>query len=334
MIRNFFACFSDDVAIDMGTSNTLVLSHGDVLVNEPSVIAVRQEASGGKRLAAAGMEAKRMIGKESRNIKAIMPVREGVVVDFEMASLMLKHYLGRTRTRRFGKNRRIMVTAPTAITPVESKSLINLIESVGAGEVRLIEEPIAAALGSGIRINEPEGSLIVDIGGGITETAVLSLSGIVCSKTIPVAGNHMDAAIVQYMKKNYSLLIGDKLGEEIKTTIGCAFFDGKGNTVVTVKGMDPISGIPSYREVNGEEFRFAMMPQIEHIVDAIKEVLGQCPPELSADIVNRGIVLTGGCALLANIHNILSDKIGLPITVSKDPLLAVARGAGMALGGL
>ncbi len=330
MIRTHWCnLFSDDLAIDMGTCNTLIFTQGDVLVNEPSVIAVQEKTRGGKRVAAAGLEAKLMIGKEPNRIKAVMPVREGIIVDFEMASLMLRHYLRKARNRRFGLRRRILVNAPTAITPVETKALVNAIESAGASEVRLIEEPIAAALGSGLRIDEPQGSMIVDIGGGITEAAVLSLSGIVCSKTIPVAGNHMDAAIVQFIKKKYGLLIGEKSGEEIKTAIGCACTEETGPVVV--KGMDLVSGIPSTREIASKEIWSAVLPSIERIVWAVKNVLGRCPPELASDIASGGIILSGGCALLKNIEIILQERVGVPVYISEDPLLTVIKGAGMAL---
>ncbi len=328
MIGRFFP---DDLALDLGTCNTLIYTRGEVLVNEPSVVAFKGKSKGGRKLAAAGAEARMMLGKESNGVKAVMPVREGAIVDFEMAALMLRYYLGKTGTRRFGRRRRVLVNAPTAMTQVECKALIDTVESAGAGEVRLIKEPIAAGLGAGLRIGEPEGSMIVDIGGGITEAAVLSLSEIVCSKSIAVAGNHMDAGIVQYIRRKYSLLIGEKSGEDIKTSIG-AFSEGEG--LVLVKGRDLISGLPNSREIDAAELRNAIMPMLDLIADAIKDVLGQSPPELSADIVDNGIVLSGGCALIPNLPDILTEKIGVTVMISDNPLLTVVRGAGMALGGM
>jgi len=323
--------FSNDLAIDLGTANTLVYVKGKgIVLSEPSVVAVHRDSRGIQKVLAVGTEAKRMLGRTPGNIVAIRPMREGVIADFEITEAMLRHFIMRVHNRRTLVRPRIIISVPSGITQVERRAVKETAESAGAREVYLLEEPMAAAIGAGLPIKEPISSMVVDIGGGTTEVAVISLSGIVYSRSVRVAGDKMDDAIVQHMKRKYSLLIGERTGEMIKTTIGCAYPDGDIRTV-EVKGRDLISGIPKTIEIDSEEVRDAITEPISIIVDTIKEALEQCPPELAADIVDRGIVLTGGGALLRNLDLLLREETGLPISVADDPLSTVARGAGMAL---
>lgn len=323
--------FSNDLAIDLGTANTLVYVKGKgIVLSEPSVVAVHRDSRGMQKVLAVGGDAKRMLGRTPGNIVAIRPMREGVIADFEITEAMLRHFIMRVHNRRTLVRPRIIISIPSGITQVERRAVKETAESAGAREVYLLEEPMAAAIGAGLPIKEPISSMVVDIGGGTTEVAVISLSGIVYSRSVRVAGDKMDDAIVQHMKRKYSLLIGERTGEMIKTTIGCAYPDGDIRTV-EVKGRDLISGIPKIIEIDSEEVRDAITEPISIIVDTIKEALEQCPPELAADIVDRGIVLTGGGALLRNLDLLLREETGLPISVANDPLSTVARGAGMAL---
>jgi rod shape-determining protein MreB len=323
--------FSNDLAIDLGTANTLVYVKGKgIVLSEPSVVAVHRDSRGVQKVLAVGGDAKRMLGRTPGNIVAIRPMREGVIADFEITEAMLRHFIMRVHNRRTLVRPRIIISIPSGITQVERRAVKETAESAGAREVYLLEEPMAAAIGAGLPIKEPISSMVVDIGGGTTEVAVISLSGIVYSRSVRVAGDKMDDAIVQHMKRKYSLLIGERTGEMIKTTIGCAYPDGDVRTV-EVKGRDLISGIPKIIEIDSEEVRDAITEPISIIVDTIKEALEQCPPELAADIVDRGIVLTGGGALLRNLDLLLREETGLPISVADDPLSTVARGAGMAL---
>lgn len=323
--------FSNDLAIDLGTANTLVCVKGEgVVLSEPSVVAVHRDSRGMKRVLAVGSEAKKMLGRTPGNIVAIRPMRDGVIADFEITEAMLRHFILSVHNRRALVRPRIIISIPSGITQVEKRAVKETAESAGAREVYLIEEPMAAAIGAGLPITEPISSMIVDIGGGTTEVAVISLAGIVYSKSVRVAGDKLDEAIVQYMKRKYSLLIGERSGEMIKTTIGCAYPDTELRTV-DVKGRDLISGIPKIIEINSEEIREAIMEPVSIIVDAIKDALENAPPELAGDIVDRGIVLTGGGALLRNLDMLLREETGLPISISEDPLSTVAKGAGMAL---
>ncbi|MBN2254304.1 MAG: rod shape-determining protein [Deltaproteobacteria bacterium] len=323
--------FSNDLAIDLGTANTLVCVKGEgVVLSEPSVVAVHRDARGVKKVLAVGTEAKRMLGRTPGNIVAIRPMRDGVIADFEITEAMLRHFILRVHNRRALVRPRIIISIPSGITQVEKRAVKETAESAGAREVYLIEEPMAAAIGAGLPITEPISSMIVDIGGGTTEVAVISLAGIVYAKSVRVAGDKLDEAIVQYMKRKYSLLIGERSGEMIKTSIGCAYPDDEIRTV-DVKGRDLISGIPKIIEINSEEIREAIMEPVSIIVDAVKDALENAPPELAGDIVDRGIVLTGGGALLRNLDVLLREETGLPISISDDPLSTVARGAGMAL---
>ena len=327
----FLGKVSNDLAIDLGTANTLVCMKGKgVVLSEPSVVAVHRDLSGTKKVLAIGSDAKRMLGKTPGNIVAIRPMRDGVIADFEITEAMLRHFILRIHNRRALVRPRIIISIPSGITPVERRAVKETAESAGAREVYLIEEPMAAAIGAGLPITEPVSSMVVDIGGGTTEVAVISLSGIVYAKSVRVAGDKLDEAIVQYMKRKYSLLIGERSAEVIKTTIGCAYPENELRTV-DVKGRDIISGIPKIVEINSEEVREAMAEPISVIVDTIRDALENAPPELAGDIVYRGIVLTGGGALLRNIDVLLREETGLPITIADDPLSTVARGAGMAL---
>lgn len=323
--------FSNDLAIDLGTANTLVFVKGrGIVLSEPSVVAVHKDSRGEKKVLAVGAEAKKMLGRTPGNIVAIRPMRDGVIADFDVTEVMLRHFILSVHNRRTLVRPRIIISVPSGITQVERRAVRETVESAGAREIYLIEEPMAAAIGAGLPITEPISSMIVDIGGGTTEVAVISLAGIVYCKSVRVAGDRMDEEIVQYLKRKYSLLVGERTAEIIKTTIGCAYPDNEVKKI-DVKGRDLISGIPKIIEVNSEEVREAVAEALSLIVEAIKDALENAPPELAGDIVDRGIVLTGGGALLRNIDVLLRQETGLPITVADDPLSAVARGAGMAL---
>jgi rod shape-determining protein MreB len=323
--------FSNDLAIDLGTANTIVyVKDKGMVLNEPSVVAVYQDSRGMKTVRAVGNEAKNMLGRTPGNIVAIRPMRDGVIADFDITEKMLKHFILSVHNRKSLVRPRIIVAVPSGITQVERRAVREAVQSAGAREIYLIEEPMAAAIGAGLPVSEPTSSMVVDIGGGTTEVAVISLGGIVYSKSVRIAGDKIDEAIVQYMKRKHNLLIGERTAEIIKIEIGCAYpFDEI--KVGSIKGRDLISGIPKITETNSEEIREAINEQITFIVDAIKDTLENSPPELAGDIVDRGIVLTGGGALLQNIDILIREETGLPITITDDPLLAVARGAGMAL---
>ncbi|MBN1363635.1 MAG: rod shape-determining protein [Syntrophaceae bacterium] len=323
--------FSNDLAIDLGTANTIVyVKDKGIVLNEPSVVAVHQDARGMKKVLAVGNEAKNMLGRTPGNIVAIRPLRDGVIADFDITEAMLKHFILSVHNRKSLVRPRIIISVPSGITQVERRAVRETVESAGAREIYLIEEPMAAAIGAGLPVAEPTSSMVVDIGGGTTEVAVISLAGIVYSKSVRIAGDKIDEAIAQYMKRKHNLLIGERTAEIIKMEIGCAYpFDEI--KVGSIKGRDLISGIPKITETNSEEIREAINEQVTFIVDAIKDTLENSPPELAGDIVDRGIVLTGGGALLANIDILIREETGLPITITDDPLSAVARGAGMAL---
>jgi len=322
---------SNDLAIDLGTANTLVYVKGKgIVLGEPSVVAVHRDSKGMKKVLAVGEEAKKMLGRTPGNIVAIRPMREGVIADFDITEAMLRHFILSVHNRRTLVRPRIVISIPSGITQVERRAVKETAESAGAREVYLIEEPMAAAIGAGLPITEPVSSMVADIGGGTTEVAVISLSGIVYSKSVRIAGDKMDEAIVQMMKRKYSLLIGERSGEIIKTTIGCAYPEDELRTV-EVKGRDLISGIPKIIEIDSEEVREAIMEPTSIIVDTIRDALEQIPPELAGDIVDRGIVLTGGGALLRNTDLLVKEETGLPVTIADDPLSTVVRGSGMVL---
>ena len=324
--------FSNDLAIDLGTANTLVYVKGKgIVLSEPSVVAVRTDSRLKNRVLAVGSEAKRMLGRTPGNIVAIRPMRDGVIADFEVTEAMLKHFIRKVHNRRTFVRPRIIIAVPSGITQVEKRAVKESAESAGAREVFLLEEPMAAAIGAGLPITEPTCNMIVDIGGGTTEVAVISLSGIVYSRSLRVAGDKMDAAIAQYIKRKYNLLIGERTAEIIKITIGNAYPDAQNMETIEVKGRDLVSGIPKILTIDSEEIRVAISEQIDAIVETVKIALEQTPPELAADIVDSGIVLTGGGALLKNLDKLLREESGLPITVTDDPLSTVALGSGKAL---
>ena len=323
--------FSNDLAIDLGTANTLVYVKGKgIVLSEPSVVAVHKDSRGVKKVLAVGSEAKKMLGRTPGNIIAIRPLRDGVIADFDITEAMLRHFILMVHNRRTLVRPRIIVSIPSGITQVERRAVKETVESAGAREIFLIEEPMAAAIGSGLPITEPISSMVVDICGGTTEVAVISLSGIVYAKSVRVAGDRMDEEIVQYMRRKFNLLIGERTGEIIKTTIGCAYPEKELKTV-DVRGRDLISGIPKIVEINSEEVREAIMEPVSLIIDAVKDALENSPPELAGDIVDRGIMLTGGGALLRGLDLLIREETGLPVTIADDPLSAVVRGAGMAL---
>jgi rod shape-determining protein MreB len=323
--------FSNDLAIDLGTANTLVYVKGiGIVTNEPSVVAVQRDARGGKKILAVGREAKEMLGRTPGSIVAIRPMKDGVIADFEVTEAMLRYFIERAHNRRTMVKPRIIICVPYGITEVEKRAVRESAESAGAREVYLIEEPMAAAIGAGLPITEPSGSMIVDIGGGTTEVAVISLAGIVYSKSVRVGGDKMDEAIVNYLKRKYQLLIGERTAEQIKITIGTAYPDENIKTMA-VKGRDLVAGIPKTIEVNSEEVREAIMEPVNTIVEAVRVALEKTPPELAADIVDKGIMLAGGGALIQNLDILLREETGLPIMIADDPLCAVVLGSGKAL---
>ena len=327
--------FSNDLAIDLGTANTLVYVKGKgIVLSEPSVVAVSTGNRTKNRVLAVGLEAKNMLGKTPGNILAIRPMRDGVIADFEVTEAMLRHFIQKVHNRRTFVRPRIIVAVPSGITQVEKRAVRESAESAGAREVFLIEEPMAAAIGAGLPITEPTCNMVVDIGGGTTEVAVISLKGIVYSRSVRVAGDKMDSAIIQYIKRKYNLLIGERTAEVIKTTIGNAYPDPQNLETIEVKGRDLASGIPKILSIDSEEIRIAISEQIDAIVETVKIALEQTPPELSADIVDRGIILTGGGALLKNLDRLIREETSLPITVTEDPLSTVALGSGKALDNL
>jgi rod shape-determining protein MreB len=332
IVDAFLGAFSSDLAIDLGTANTLVYVKGKgIVLSEPSVVAVRTDNRLKNRVMAVGLEAKKMLGRTPGNIVAIRPMRDGVIADFEVAEAMLRHFIHKVHNRRRLVRPRIVIAVPSGITQVEKRAVKESAESAGAREVFLIEEPMAAAIGAGLPITEPTCNMVIDIGGGTTEVAVISLAGIVYSSSIRVAGDKMDTAIMQYIKRKYNLLIGERTAEIIKTTIGNAYPDPENIETIEVKGRDLVSGIPKILAIDSEEIRLAISEQIDAIVETAKIALEQTPPELAADIVDTGIVLTGGGALLKNLDTLLKEESGLPITVTEDPLSTVALGSGKTL---
>jgi len=323
--------FSNDLAIDLGTANTLVYMKGKgIILSEPSVVAVRKNGRGGSKVLSVGREAKMMLGRTPGNIVAIRPMKDGVIADFEITEAMLRHFIRQAHNRRTFVRPRIIICVPSGITQVEKRAVRESAESAGAREVFLIEEPMAAAIGAGLPITEPTSNMVVDIGGGTTEVAVISLAGIVYSKSVRVGGDKMDEAILQYIKRKYNLLIGITTAELIKTGIGSAYPSDQAETI-DVKGRDLVTGIPKILTIDSDEVRQAISEQIETIVETVRIALEQTPPELAADIVDTGIVLAGGGALLKNLDILLREETKLPITITEDPLSTVVLGSGMAL---
>ena len=333
IIDSILGAFSNDLAIDLGTANTLVYVKGKgIVLSEPSVVAVRLDRRAKNKVLAVGVEAKKMLGRTPGNIVAIRPMCDGVIADFEVTEAMLKHFIRKVHNNRRALVRpRIVIAVPSGITQVEKRAVKESAELAGAREVFLIEEPMAAAIGAGLPITEPICNMIVDIGGGTTEVAVISLAGIVYSNSIRVAGDKMDSSISQYIKKKYNLLIGERTSETIKVTIGNAYPDLENLETIEVKGRDLLSGIPKILTIDSDEICTAISEQIDAIVETVKIALEQTPPELSADIVDNGIVLTGGGALLKNLDKLLREQTGLPIILAEDPLTTVALGCGESL---
>jgi rod shape-determining protein MreB and related proteins len=323
--------FSNDLAIDLGTANTLVYVKGrGIVLSEPSVVAVRKDAKGINKVLAVGKEAKMMLGRTPGNIVAIRPMKDGVIADFEITEAMLRHFIRKVHNRTTLVRPRIIICVPSGITQVEKRAVRESAESAGAREVFLIEEPMAAAIGAGLPITEPTSNMVVDIGGGTTEVAVISLAGIVYSKSVRVGGDKMDEAILQYIKRKYNLLIGPSTAEIIKTTIGNAYPSDHIETI-EVKGRDLVTGIPKILTIDSDEVRKSISEQVETIVETVRIALEQTPPELAADIVDRGIVLTGGGAMLKDLDILLREETKLPITITEDPLSTVVLGSGKAL---
>ena len=323
--------FSSDMGIDLGTANTLVLvKDKGIIINEPSVVAVRREKYGKQKILAVGHAAKEMVGKTPGDIEAIRPMRDGAIADFDMTERMIRYFIEKTHRRKNFLRPRIIISVPYGLTQVERKAVRESALSAGAREVFLIEEPMAAAIGANLPVREPQGNLVVDIGGGTTEIGVVSLGGLVISKSIRTAGDKIDSSIVNYIKEKYNLLIGERTGEEIKIAVGSAVQLEKELSVV-VKGRDQVSGLLSRVELTSEDVREAMREPLKEIADALKTVLEMMPPDLAGDIVETGIVLTGGGGLIRGLDKFLSDIVKLPVFVADEPLLAVARGTGKAL---
>jgi rod shape-determining protein MreB len=314
-----------DMAVDLGTANTLVYVRGrGVMLNEPSVVAINTNTGG---ILAVGAEAKRMIGRTPGNIVAIRPLKDGVIADFDTTERMLRYFIQKVHRRRHLAKPRIVVCVPSGITGVEQRAVKDAGYAAGARKVYIIEEPMAAAIGAGLPVHEPTGNMVVDIGGGTTEVAVISLGGIVTSQSIRTGGDELDAAIITYVKKEYSLLLGERTAEEIKMAIGSAFPTAD-EPHAEIRGRDLVSGLPKTIVVSAEEIRKAIEEPVNSIIDAVKTTLDKCPPELSGDIMDRGIVITGGGALLTGLDERLRHETGMPIHITERPLDSVAMGSG------
>ncbi|RLB73566.1 MAG: rod shape-determining protein [Deltaproteobacteria bacterium] len=334
MFNSFLGLFSSDLAIDLGTANTLVYVNGKgIVIDEPSVVAVQSNPNGTKKVLAVGTEAKLMLGRTPGNIVAIRPMKDGVIADFEVTEAMLRHFITKVHKRKKWVRPRTVICVPSGITQVERRAVKESAESAGAREVYLIEEPMAAGIGAGLPITEPTGNMVVDIGGGTTEVAVISLAGIVFSRSVRVGGDKIDESIIQYIRRKYNMLIGERMAEEIKIRIGAAA-PLEEPEIMIIKGRDTVAGVPQTLEINSEEIREALTEPVNAILDAVRVALERTPPELAADIVDKGIMLTGGGALLRNLDSLMRHETGLPITVVEDPLTCVVRGSGMVLDNL
>jgi len=327
-IRSLFSLFSSDLAIDLGTANTLVYARGKgIVVNEPSIVAINKNNG---EVEAVGKEAKEMLGRTPGNIVAIRPMKDGVIADFKVTERMLNYFIHKAHGRKVLVHPRIIIGVPSEITQVEKRAVIDSAYRAKASEVHLVEQAMVAAIGAGLPITEPSGNMIVDIGGGTTDVAVISLSGIVYSRSVRIAGNEMDDAIMQYLKRKYNLLIGERTAEQIKIQIGSAFKLDKPLTM-EVKGRNLIEGVPRTVPIGDEEIREALAEPVATIMNAIRVALERTPPELSADISDRGIVLTGGGALLKNLDRRIREETGLPVSIAEDPLASVVLGTGRML---
>ena len=328
MFGRIFDLFSNDLGIDLGTANSLVyVKDRGIVLREPSVVAIQ---TGTNRVLAVGEEAKRMLGRTPGNITAIRPMKDGVIADFEITEAMLRYFIRKVQNNRIMVRPRIIISVPSGITEVEKRAVKDSATHAGAREVYLIEEPMAAAIGVGLPVQEPAGNMIVDIGGGTTEVALISLAGIVFSRSVRVGGDEMDEAVIQYMKRVYNLMIGERSAEQIKISIGSAYPLSE-ETSLEVKGRDLVAGLPKTLTLTSEEVREALHEPVMTVVEAVRFTLERCPPELAADLVDRGIVIAGGGALLRGIDKLVSEQTGLPVHIADDPLSAVAEGTGMVL---
>jgi rod shape-determining protein MreB and related proteins len=332
MFDSIFHFMSKDLAIDLGTANTLVYVKGKgIVADEPSVVAVHRDSRGVKKVIAVGNEAKNMLGKTPGNIDAIRPLRDGVIADFEITEALLKYFIQKVHKSSRRARPRIVISVPSCITPVEKRAVKESAESGGAKEVYLIEQPMAAAIGVGLPITEPSGNMIVDIGGGTTEVAVISLAGIVYCNSVRAAGDKLDLAIIQYIKRKYNLLIGERTAETIKINLGSAYPDpDEDRATMEIKGRDLVGGTPKTLEISSAEIRQAIADPLKAIVEAVRMALERTPPELAGDIVDKGIVLSGG-AKLKNIDILIRETSRLPVTIAENPTTAVCEGAGKAL---
>ena len=332
MFGNLFGFLSNDIAIDLGTANTLVYVKGrGIILNEPSVVAIASHR-GKTQVLAVGDEAKQMLGRTPGNIQAIRPLRDGVIADFEVAEEMIKHFIRKVHNRRSFASPQVIICVPSGSTAVERRAIQESAESAGARRVFLIEEPMAAAIGAGLPVTEPTGSMVVDIGGGTTEVAVISLGGIVYSRSVRIGGDKLDEAIIAYIRRNHNLLVGESSAERIKKRIGsaCPPEDGDGR-VMEIKGRDLMNGVPKELIISERQVAESLGEPVAGIVEAVKVALEHTAPELAADIVDKGIVLTGGGALLGNLDHVLRHATGLPVSIADDPLSCVALGSGRAL---
>ena len=328
MFKGISGWFATDIGIDLGTANTLVyVKDQGIVLREPSVVAVQ---AGTTNVVAVGDEAKRMLGRTPANIVAMRPMKDGVIADFEITEAMLRHFISKVHNGRLRARPRLVIAVPSGITEVEKRAVRESATHAGAREVYLMEEPMAAAIGVGLPVQDPAGNMIIDIGGGTTEVALISLCGIVFSRSVRVAGDELDEAIVQYMKRAYNLMIGHRTAEEIKIKIGSAF-PHKEETSMEVKGRDLVAGLPKTLMITSQEVREALLEPVASIIESVRVTLERCPPELSADLVDRGIVLAGGGALLRGLDKLLSKETDLPVHVAEDPLSAVAEGTGRCL---
>jgi rod shape-determining protein MreB len=328
-INTIMGWFSNDMAIDLGTANTLVYVRGrGIVCNEPSVVAISIKTG---KVLAVGMEAKRMLGRTPGDVKTIRPIKDGVISDFDITGEMLRYFIRKVHNRKSFMRPRIVIGVPSGITQVEQRAVKDAALSSGGREVYLIEEPVAAAIGTGLPISEPSGNMIVDVGGGTTDIAVISMDGVVYSKAIRVGGDKMDEAIINYIKRKYNLLIGEMMSESIKMELGSAYKTDNERHTMEIKGRDLVSGIPKTLILDDDEVREALAEPVSQIMNAIKQALENTPPELSADIVDKGIVLAGGGALLKGLDVYIREETSLPIIIAEDPLTCVAIGAGKVL---